>query len=135
MKTTDVKTFKQLKDKEKKEMKAVNMKTEKADVRIDRPYILGNPFKITAGVNREQSLKQYKRYLWNCIQVVDALNELAEMPDKTTLGCHCKPLPCHGDVVLKAVEYLKARKAFKPSDLRPKAKAKAKAKPKAKKGA
>ena len=128
-------------------MKVVNMKTEKADVKIDRSTILGNPFKIGKDGTREQRIKQYKRYLWNCIQVVDALNLLTEMPDKTTLGCHCKPLPCHGDVILKAVEYLKARQAFKPSDMKPKAKAKAKpkakakakvkakAKPKAKKGA
>ena len=82
------------------------MNSEKADVKIDRPSILGNPFKDNT---REENIQQYKSYLWNCIQVVDELNRLATLSNETKLGCHCKPKDCHGDIVLKAIDYLKSR--------------------------
>ena len=91
-------------------MKIVNLKNEKCDVRIDRSSILGNPFVINKDGNREEVIKKYREYLWNCICVVDELNKLSEMSDDTVLGCWCKPKKCHGDVIVSAVNYLRERK-------------------------
>ena len=106
-------------------MKVVNVKTEKADIMIDRSSILGNPFHIGKDGTREQVIKKYRDYIWNCIQVVDELNRIGEIEDinnlsdeysetskfpELKLGCHCKPEPCHGDIVIKAIKYLRNRK-------------------------
>ena len=91
-------------------MKIVNLKNEKCDVRIDRSSVLGNPFVIGKDGNREEVIKKYREYLWNCICVVDELKRISLMDDDVKLGCWCKPKKCHGEVVVKAVEYLKGRK-------------------------
>ena len=111
MKTADVKTFKQLKDKEKKEMKVVNMKDEKADVKIDRSSILGNPFKIGKDGTREQVIQKYRKYLINCFQVVGEIQNMAyNMEDNINLGCHCKPKECHGDILIEAIKAVREGK-------------------------
>lgn len=91
-------------------MRVVNMKNEKCDVRVDRSSVLGNPFRIGRDGNREEVIKKYRAYLWNCVCVVDELNRLANMSDSTVLGCWCRPEKCHGDVVVGAVNYLRDRK-------------------------
>ena len=91
-------------------MRVVNMKNEIANVKIDRSSVLGNPYKIGRDGNREQVIQKYRKYLNNCIRVVDELNRLKDMSDDTVLGCHCKPKACHGDVIVSAVNYLKSRK-------------------------
>lgn len=99
-------------------MKIVNVKTEKADIMIDRTSILGNPFHIGRDGTREQVIQKYRSYLWNCIQVIDELNRILDVDilntiakkEELKLGCHCKPEPCHGDIVLKAIEYLRNRR-------------------------
>ena len=95
-------------------MKVVNMKNErKWDVKIDRSSVLGNPFRIGKDGNREEVIKKYRTYLYNCIKVSDQLNCLADMKEDTVLGCWCKPKPCHGDVIINAVNWLKERKEKK----------------------
>jgi len=93
-----------------RKMRVVNLKNEKCDVKIDRSSVLGNHDKIGRDGNREEVIAKYKKYLWNCIRVVDELNRLKDMSDSTVLGCWCKPKACHGDVIIKAVNYLKNRK-------------------------
>ena len=90
-------------------MRVVNMRDEEYDVRIDRSTILGNPYKIGKDGTRKEVIEKYRKRLWECIQLVDKLNKLAEMPDDTILGCWCKPKECHGDVLIKVIEYLKNR--------------------------
>ena len=91
-------------------MRVVNMKNEKWDVKVDRSSVLGNPYRIGKDGTREEVIEKYKKYLWNCICVVDELNRIGSMDDSTKLGCWCKPKACHAEVVLKAVNYLKERK-------------------------
>ena len=37
---------------------------------------------------------------------IEAINDLHELKGKT-LGCFCKPQPCHGDILIKLIEKLK----------------------------
>ena len=92
-----------------RKMRVVNLKNEKCDVKVDRSSVLGNHAKIGRDGNREEVIAKYKKYLWNCIRVVDELNRLKDMSDDTVLGCWCKPKSCHGDVIVSAVNYLKKR--------------------------
>lgn len=66
--------------------------------------IFANPFKITSQVDREQSLKLYKNYVKNKLK--DDKNfekELKKLKGKT-LGCWCKPLKCHGDILMELLK-------------------------------
>jgi hypothetical protein len=85
---------------------AVNCRTEAWDVYIGRPSIFGNPFRIGRGGTREQVVAKYREWLTHANddrarQVVAAI-EAGELDNKR-LGCWCKPLPCHGDVLRELV--------------------------------
>ena len=68
---------------------------------------LGNPFK---GNN---AVPDFRELLWNELHnpnsparaEISRLVELNKTGIDITLGCWCKPKPCHGDVVKAAVEY------------------------------
>ncbi len=79
---------------------------------IDRRTVLGNPFAIDANFSRERSIAAYRRWLWRKIKTRDAavcrkLKELKKlaMAGDLNLLCHCKPKPCHGDVIKAALEW------------------------------
>lgn len=77
-------------------------KGEAFDVYIGRGTRWGNPFVISHGpdgLSREEVIRRYKDYFES---------EILPDPEKHAallslrgyrLGCHCKPLACHGDVI------------------------------------
>ena len=73
----------------------VHCKKEKYDIYIGRPSIWGNPFKISDGIARLDSIDLYRHWL------LKKPNLLAKLPDLRgkVLGCYCSPLACHGDVL------------------------------------
>lgn len=70
---------------------------------------LANPFKVAEFGGRGQTLPHYKRWLWQQIQNgnEEVLEALRQINKDTVLVCWCKPGPCHGDVVIKAAEWLR----------------------------
>ena len=85
-------------------MKVVHCKKEKFDVYIGRPSIWGNPYthrtdtKATHIVaTREQAVEMYRIWLESKPELMAKLPELKGK----VLGCWCKPLACHGDVLLE----------------------------------
>jgi hypothetical protein len=82
--------------------KVVNLRKEKYDVYIGRGSKWGNPFKIGIHGTREEVIEKYR----NLVLTQPLMQaDLHELKDKR-LGCYCKPLACHGDVL---VELLNAR--------------------------
>lgn len=82
------------------------------DVYIGRPSRWGNPFthrpEIARGrpdmivvPNREAAVQEYRRVLVYERQLL--LTRLPALFGKT-LGCWCKPEPCHGDVLVEMAE-------------------------------
>jgi hypothetical protein len=69
---------------------------------IDRRTVWGNPFKIGRDGTREEVIAKYRTRI---LARTDLLARLPELKGKT-LGCWCKPLPCHGDVLVELVEAL-----------------------------
>lgn len=74
---------------------------------------LGNPFVIGRDGDRSDVIKKYKLWLFGHVklrdEVFDKLRELgaqARTPAGLKLLCHCKPLPCHGDVIGSCLRYL-----------------------------
>ncbi len=88
----------------------VHCKKEKYDVYIGRPSKWGNPYSHKDGTlakfkcnSREEAVEKYEEHLRND----EDLMRLIKYLDGKTLGCWCKPLPCHGDIIIKVLNELK----------------------------
>ena len=74
--------------------------------------ILGNEEGTVAGDSRAGAIAKYKAWLWTKIKERgpewDALRELSNIArdGDMALVCWCAPLPCHGDVIKAAIEWL-----------------------------
>ena len=78
-------------------------------VRIDRRTRWGNPFLIGRHGSREEVIERYRTWLWGKVRKGEIqVAEIAALNGKT-LACHCHPLPCHGDVLVKAAAWAHAR--------------------------
>lgn len=82
---------------------------------------LSNPYFISKARKRDEAIALYRRLIWQSIKrcrdegIVDGIMQelirIAEL-DNVELVCYCKPLPCHGDVIINAVEWLKTQEWF-----------------------
>jgi hypothetical protein len=79
---------------------------------IGRPSILGNPFAVSVH-GHGVCIAMFRKWLWKQMQSdteqhkeVLRLAELHKNGTDLTLVCWCKPKPCHGDVIKRAIEYL-----------------------------
>lgn len=82
--------------------KVVNIdKGEKHDVYIGRGSKWGNPYAIGFDGDRAEVIRKFK-YDFERGFFKFGKEEILELKGKT-LGCHCKPAACHGDVL---AEYL-----------------------------
>lgn len=87
----------------------VNKYREAYDVYIGRGSVWGNPFPITNLQDREEVISKYSKYLWNKIKGGEITIEMLLSLEGKKLGCFCKPLPCHGDIIVKAVAWAKTK--------------------------
>lgn len=79
------------------ETTVVNIRHSRYDVLIDRTTIFGNPFLVWKW-GREGCLKKFETYFWGRIERDPVWKaEVLKLKGKV-LGCHCKPLDCHGDI-------------------------------------
>jgi len=78
----------------------VNKMVQEYDVFIGRPSKWGNPFVIGKDGTREEVIEKYRAYI---LKKPELLACLVELKGKT-LGCFCKPLPCHGDVLVELIK-------------------------------
>jgi|APCry1669192806_1035432.scaffolds.fasta_scaffold180394_2 hypothetical protein len=78
------------------------------DVLIDRTTPFGNRHAIgfcsvcNKVHDRKEAIAEYKKDFYICLTIPEFRDSVLAMKGKK-LGCWCKPLPCHGDVI---VEYL-----------------------------
>ena len=88
----------------------VHCKKHHYDIYIGRPSKWGNPFthkqdgKTLAKYivnNRQEAIDSYRNWITNGDGKY-LLNDLCELKGKI-LGCWCKPLSCHGDVLVELV--------------------------------
>jgi hypothetical protein len=74
------------------------------DLYIGRPSILGNPFRISEGVDRDKVIRLFRYYAIARMDMDKAFRQAVLQCRGRTLACWCKPLPCHGDVILELAE-------------------------------
>jgi len=82
----------------------------KCDVRIGRPSKWGNPFshlpKSAAKfrcAGREEAMQRYREWVYAPEQAGLRAAARRELRGKV-LGCYCKPLACHGDVLAEIAD-------------------------------
>ena len=80
----------------------VNIAKSDYDVYIGRGSKWGNPFVIGVDGGRRTVIDRYREQL---LGHQELLNDLHELRGKR-LGCHCAPLPCHGDILAKMTDNL-----------------------------
>ncbi len=75
------------------------------DIYIGRKTPLGNPFPIEHGTDQDRAyvIEKYRQYFYEKIITDPSMTNYLESLRGLKLGCHCKPLPCHGDII---AEYL-----------------------------
>jgi hypothetical protein len=99
-------------------MKIVNIYKEKFDVYIGRagkgndgyfgnPYVVGKTCQDCGNlhIDGEATLPCYEIYLRKRIKEPEFLQKFLLLKGKT-LGCFCKPKPCHGDIMIKLLKEL-----------------------------
>lgn len=100
-----------------------NRRTEthnKNDFYIGRGSVLGNPYShikdrktkaIYEAKDRDDAIDKYSHYFdlmygsnKAFTQAIDEIFEVYKSGDDVFLGCFCKPLRCHGDVIKEKLE-------------------------------
>jgi len=80
--------------------RVVNLRRERFDVYIGRGSKWGNQFVIGRDGDRAEVIRKYREWILRNDYLLGCLGELKDK----VLGCYCKPLPCHGDVLVELVE-------------------------------
>lgn len=87
--------------------RVVHMKKEKYDIYIGRPSDWGNPFSHRDGTlaqfkvgTREEAVEAYREWI---LTKPELLKRLPELKGKI-LACWCKPLACHGDILVELAD-------------------------------
>lgn len=83
--------------------RVVNLKKDPYDVYIGRGSPFGNPYRIGPDGNRADVIEKYRTYFEKKIKTNAVFKRQVEGLRGKILGCFCKPLACHGDII---VEYL-----------------------------
>lgn len=84
----------------------VNLRYDFCDIEICRPGRWGNPFLIGRDGTRTEVIEKYRQWIQTQPQLLAQLPLLCGK----RLGCYCKPLPCHGDVLIELIGKLCALK-------------------------
>jgi hypothetical protein len=58
--------------------------------------------------SKEEALSKYREYVLANPELMESLDEL----EGKTLGCFCKPLECHGDILLELLTQKKLKAFF-----------------------
>jgi len=87
-----------------KQTKVVNIRHEAYDVYIGRAGrgqegYFGNPFTLEPGGTRGSTLERYRRYFYDRLKSDPEFRQRIHALKGKTLGCFCKPHPCHGDII------------------------------------
>lgn len=98
----------------------VNIKRETCDVKITRrpdnsipnPPLFGcfgNPYKLS-DFSREECINRFRKYFYDRIEQDEDFRKAVLALQGKKLGCFCKPLACHGDVIKEYLDGYAERK-------------------------
>jgi hypothetical protein len=94
----------------------VNKYKDGYDIYIGRGSVWGNDYshlpetKASHKVEtRDEAVDAYRNQLWDSIRSGTITVEMLKSLHGKRLGCFCKPKSCHGDIIVKAVEWAMKR--------------------------
>ena len=83
-------------------------------VYIGRGSIWGNNYSHKEGTKakfkvgtRDEAVDKYREQLWGMIRSGEVTKGMLLALDGKRLACYCAPQACHGDVIMKAIEWVK----------------------------
>ncbi len=85
-------------------MRVINLRKEPYDVYIGRGSPFGNPFTISKHRTRQMAIDEYREWFYNQLKDPVFKAEVEKLREAETLGCYCKPLACHGDIIIEYLE-------------------------------
>ena len=89
-------------------MRVVNLKKEGYTVYAGRPGPLGNPFAVGKDGTRRQVINKFKKWFLSDDPTARRMrNYVLRLDEDTVLGCFCKPLKCHCDIIVEYYEGMK----------------------------
>ena len=94
---------------------------------VGRPSILGNPFVVGKDGSRKVVVEKYRqklgaivkaafsghltdesdRAIWTELTILLSKSKVEDV----NLVCYCAPLPCHSDVIKRAIEWIKSNES------------------------
>lgn len=83
----------------------LNIRHGKADVYIGRGSPFGNPYVLGIDGDRNEVIRLYRIYFYDKIMRDSKFRLDVEALRGKKLGCHCHPMPCHGDVIVEYLEH------------------------------
>lgn len=90
------------------ETRVVNINNEAYDIYIGRGTRWGNPYRIGVDGTRSQVIQKYEKHIRTSMAMgFTSHKDIMELDGKT-LGCHCRPMRCHGEVLIKIIEEVKS---------------------------
>jgi len=79
----------------------VNRRDGRYDVYIGRGSLFGNPYVLGRDGDRAEVILKYRDYFYGRLaNDPDFRSQVLALRGRV-LGCFCKPLPCHGDVIVE----------------------------------
>lgn len=82
----------------------VNVRVDNCDVYVGRPSVWGNPFVVNGMFSRTRAIAAFEAWIKEKPELLARLHELRGK----RLGCYCKPLSCHGDVLARLADEVMA---------------------------
>jgi len=79
--------------------KIVNKFHHPYDTYIGRGSLWGNQFVIGKDGSREEVIAKYKVWFYQKLKTDETFRKETLKLKNRTLGCFCKPKPCHGDII------------------------------------
>lgn len=79
--------------------RVVNVRAERPAVYIGRGTPFGNPFTVQQ-FGRDRCLQLYREWFHDRLKQPAFAHAVRQLQGKT-LGCHCKPAACHGDIIVE----------------------------------
>lgn len=66
----------------------------------------GNPYRLQRGEDRGATLARFEQYFYDRLGTDPEFTQrVLQLRDKT-LGCFCKPHPCHGDIIAHYLDHV-----------------------------
>lgn len=73
-------------------------------VKLGRPGYFGNPYEIYGSRKRIDAIRLFVGYATARVQNDAEYREAIRGLKGKVLGCFCKPLPCHGDILAQMAD-------------------------------